>query len=243
MTGFPGKNNVGNDIVKLENVFEQEFVSFLHDDCKKQLKYNLLSDQYILSSKAIIDCHGLAVCNGKKIIKDPEFPYCTRNWNLFCMKMQSIMYDYCDKFNLDKSELTPHSCWVERSLISDNDTIKSKIDDTDEWLDLFCNSNHALTHYRVVYFLKNPNCEFGIEIPNKFNLSGEENSLYIIPTNIYDCHTKFSTDTEEQFVLMFDWYLHPKDSPNDPTWTFPNKYNHKLLKKYVKILRRKLPQK
>lgn len=241
-----GKNNLGNDIVQIKNVFDKEFVNFLFDDCREQVKYNLLSDNHILSSKAIIDCHGLAVCKNSEVIKDPEFPYCIRNWNLFCIKMQNVMFDYCDKFNLNKSEITPHSCWVERSLIGEDCFIKSPIDDTDDWLDLFCNSNDPLIHYRIVYFLKNSNPEFGLMISNEdceFDLLGEENSLYVLPTNNYNCYTKFSTNTEEQFVLMFDWYLHPKESSEDATWIFPNKYNYKLHKKYIQILKRKLTKK
>jgi hypothetical protein len=241
-----GNNNVGNDIVKVSNVFDEDFINFLYDDCQNQLKYNLLSDNYILSSKGIIDCHGLVICNNKQIKQDPEFPYSIRNWNLFCIKMQNIMFDYCDKFELNKGNITPHSCWVERSLIVKLPYIEAPIDDTDVWLDAFCNNSHPLTHYRIVYFLKNPCSEFGLIIcdkDKKFNLLGEENSLYILPTGKYNCYTKFSTTIEEQFVLMFDWYLHPDNSTEDPTWTFPNKYNRKLLKKYIKILKKKLPQK
>lgn len=242
MTIFRGKNKLGDDIVKIENVFDQDFVNFLYNDCQKQLDYNLLDNNYILSSKAIIDCHGLAICKDDQVIKDPEFPYCTRNWNLFCIKMQNIMFDYCDKFNLDKATITPHSCWVERSLVGGEPFIKFPIDDSDKWLDSFCNSPNPLTHYRIVYFLKNPNPKCGLII-DQFDLSVEQNCLYILPTNNYSCHTKFSTDNEEQYVLMFDWYLHPEDSLEDPTWIFPNKYNYKLHKKYIRILKRKLPKK
>lgn len=240
-----GNNNLGSDIVEVTNVFDQEFVNFLYYDCKQQIEYNLLDNNYILSSKAIIDCHGLAICKEEKVIKDPEFPYCIRNWNLFCIKMQNIMFDYCDNFNLNKSEITPHSCWVERSLIGKDCFIHAPIDDTDKWLDSRCNVE-SLTHYRIVYFLKNPNPDHGLIISkenNQFNLPGKENSLYILPTNNYNCYTKFLTDTDDQFVLMFNWYLHPETSPEDATWTFPNKYNYKLHRKYIKILKRKLTKK
>lgn len=264
-----GRKKVGSDIIQIKNVFDEDLVSFLFDDCQNQLKFNLLKDNYIFSpkiiyfhqklytfiknyillTKPIIDCHGLVICENGEVKKDLEFPYSIRNWNLFCLKIQNSMFDYCDKFGIDKSELTPHSCWVERSLISKEKSIipttEMPIDDNDSWLDSFCGAN-SLTHYRVVYFLKNPNPTLGIKIYTKkkvLNLLGEENSLYIIPSNSYNSYIEFPTDNEKHFILMFDWYLHPKDSPNDPTWIFPNKYNNKNLKQYIKILKKKLTKK
>lgn len=246
MTVYLGKNKIGSDIIKIKDVFDEDFINFLYNECQQQLKYNLLSDNCVLSSKCIIDCHGLVVCGEKTIKHDPIFPYSIKNWNIFCIKMRNIIYSYCDEFNLDKSYIIPHSCWVERSLIGKPPFVEIKINDNDKWLNSFCNNGNPLNHYRVVYFLKNLNSEFGVTILDgkyKTNLLGEENSLYVIPTSNYNCYTKFSTTDNEQFVLMFDWYLHPKYSRNYPTWAFPNKYNDKLFKNYIKMLKKKFDKK
>jgi hypothetical protein len=33
---------------------------------------------------------------------------------------------------------------------------------------------------------------------------------------------------------MFNWYLHPKESSENPAWVFPNKYNFEVFKTYIK---------
>lgn len=242
---FCGENN---RIIKIENVFDEEFISFLYKNCQEQLEFNLSIKDFIHITNNIIDCHGLAFRENNQVQRDPNFPYCTRNWNLFCIKMQDIMFNYCDMFNLDKSQLSPHSFWAERY---PTNTLpepfkQPPLIDTDEWLDLFCNSDIPLTHYRIVYFLKNTNSEFGLIVYNKtdkVSLPGIENTLYILPTTDYDCRVNFSDTNEDQLLLMFDWYLHPKESINDPTWVFPNKYNRKLHKKYFELLKNKLTKK
>lgn len=241
-----GKNN---RIIKLENVFEEEFISFLYENCQKQLEFNLLREGFIHITKNIIDCHGLSLCEDSNVQRDPDFPYCIRNWNLFCIKMQNIMFDYCDRFDLDKSQLNPHSFWAEKYLINNlPEHFKeiSRLDDTDKWLDFCCNSTTPLTHYRIVYFLENINSKFGIVVydgNDRLDFPGTQNSLYILPTSDYDCRIKFSDNNENQLVLMFDWYFHPKESTYNPAWVLPNKYNYKLHKKYVELLKNKLPKK
>jgi len=240
-----GKNN---RIVKIENVFDKEFISFLYENCQEQLEFNLSIKDFIHITNNIIDCHGLALRENDKVQRDPNFPYCIRNWNLFCIKMQDIMFDYCDTFNLDKSQLSPHSFWAEKYLVNTlpEPFRQPLLIDSDEWLDEFCNSPVPLTHYRIVYFLKNINPEFGIIVydkNDKLEFPGTENSLYILPTSDYDCHIKFSKTNENQLVLMFDWYFHPEESIRDPTWVFPNKYNYRLHKKYFSLLKNKLTKK
>jgi hypothetical protein len=145
------------------------------------------------------------------------------------------MFKYCDQFNIDKLELVTHSCWVERSTINENDFVDIKIDDTDILLNSICDVNN-LIHYRIIYFLKNPNPKFGFTVVNgdkKLTFTGEENCLYVVPStpsDNYYCYTSFPTDTEDQFILMFNWYLHPKESLELPAWTFPNKYNFYFVK-------------
>lgn len=244
MINFVGKNNVG----EVKNVFSKHFRNFLLEDCQKQLKFNIVK-QYFVNlydvtnrvhlSNCIIDCHGLNICEETRIKKDWDFPYSIKQWNIFCLKMQNIMFKYCDQLNIDKSQLSPHSCWVERSNISDNDSVNVILDDTDTLLNSICDVD-KLTHYRIIYFLKSPNPEFGFTIVNgdkKLSIHGEENSLYIIPsspTDDYYCYTSFPTDNENQFILMFNWYLHPKESSENPAWVFPNKYNFEMFKTYIK---------
>lgn len=244
MIDFVGKNNVG----EVKNVFSKHFRNFLFEDCQKQLKFNIIK-QYFVNlydvtnrvhlSNCIIDCHGLNICEETRIKKDWDFPYSIKQWNIFCLKMQNIMFKYCDQFNIDKSQLAPHSCWVERSNISSNDSVNVILDDTDTLLNSICDVD-KLTHYRIIYFLKCPSPEFGFTLVNgdkKLTISGEENCLYVVPstpTDDYYCYTSFPTDTEEQFVLMFNWYLHPKESLESPAWVFPNKYNFEVFKTYIK---------
>jgi len=248
MTIFPGKNIVGNNIVKVENVFSKHFVNFLYKDCQQQLKFNIIKPYFVNLydvtkrlhlSNCIIDCHGLNRCENNEIEKDWNFPYSIQNWNIFCLKMQNIMFKYCDEFGIDKSELSPHSCWVERSTISKNISVDVTLDDTDILLNSICKTNN-LTHYRIIYFLKAPNPKFGLTIVNgnnKLSIPGEENCLYVVPsspTNDSYHYTSFPTDNERHFVLMFNWYLHPKEFSEKPAWVFPNKYNFKIFKTYIK---------
>lgn len=247
MTDLLGIKKIGNKLVKVENIFSENLVNFLYEDCKKQLKFNLseeslLEDNDIRISKCILDCHGLRICGGKgeKIKNDLTFPYSTKNWNIFCIKMQNIMFKYCDKFGIDKSQIAPHSCWVERSYINKFEFGSKQLnilDDTDEFLNTWLNSK-SIPHYRILYFLKTPDYKrygLGIRYENTIlTLPAEENSLYIVPTDENECYTQYSTDTEDNFVLMFDWYLHPKNSTMVPAWRFPNKYNYKVFKEYIK---------
>ena len=248
MTVFPGKNILGNNIVKVENVFSKHFTDFLYKDCQKQLKFNVIKPYFINLydvtkrlhlSNSIIDCHGLNICENSKIIKDWNFPYSIKNWNIFCLKMQNIMFKYCDQFNIDKSELAPHSCWVERSNISENNIVDVMIDDTDILLNSICDTD-KLIHYRIIYFLRAPNSKFGLTIVNETNKTSipvEENCLYIVPSSSTDSnyhYTSFPTDNEDHFVLMFNWYLHPKQFSEKPAWVFPNKYNFETFKTYIK---------
>lgn len=247
MIDLLGTKKVGNKIAKMQNVFSKHFVNFLYEDCQKQLELNLnneevsnfLDDVDIKISKCIIDCHGLRICDSD-VKNDLVFPYSVQNWNIFCLKMQNIMFEYCDKFSLDKSQLTPHSLWVERSSISKykfrNKQI-NRLDDTDillnKWLD---DSN--IPHYRILYFLKNPDPnEYGLGVGNGesiLTIPAEENSLYVIPTNGGEYYSQYSMKTEDHIILMFDWYLHPKDSKYSPAWKFPNKYNYKSFEAYIK---------
>jgi hypothetical protein len=231
-----GKNKIANDIIQVKNVFSKPFVNFLIDDCQKQLEFNLKSNLDIRNTKCILDCHGLSICDKTLVKKDPQFPYSIKNWNIFCVKMQNIMFKYCDQFNIDKSEITPHGCWVDSSTFSNKNIIQIKLHDADDWTNSLCNVTQ-LTHYRIVYFLKNPNPKFGLELKQEYEnffLEGKENSLYIIPTNTYNCYANYPTNTQEKLVLMFNWYLHPKESLELPTWKFPNKYNYKIFKTYIK---------
>ena len=248
MTIFPGKNIVGNDIVKVENVFSKHFINFLYKDCQQQLKFNVVKPYFVNLydvtkrlhlSNSIIDCHGLNRCENNGIEKDWDFPYSIQNWNIFCLKMQNIMFRYCDEFGIDKSELSPHSCWVERSTISENISIDVTLDDTDILLNSICKTDN-LTHYRIIYFLKTPNPKFGLTIVNgnnKLSIPGEENCLYVVPSSLTNDsyhYTSFPTDNEGHFVLMFNWYLHPKEFSEKPAWVFPNKYNFETFKTYIK---------
>jgi len=239
-----GKNNIG----KVKNVFSKHFRNFLHEDCQKQLKSNVVK-QYFVNlydvtnrlhlSNSIIDCHGLNICNQSRIEKDWNFPYSIKEWNIFCIKIQNIMFKYCDQFNIDKSQLAPHSCWVERSNVSSNDSVNVILDDTDTLLNSICDTDR-LTHYRVIYFLKSPKPKFGLTVVSrneKTILLGEENSLYIVPstpTDEYYCYTSFPTDNENHLILMFNWYLHPQEFLEKPAWVFPNKYNFEVFKTYIK---------
>lgn len=238
-----GKNKIG----KVKNVFSKHLVNFLYQDCQRQLKFNVVKPYFanlydvtkrLHLSNCIIDCHGLNICENSKIEKDWDFPYSIKNWNIFCLKMQNIMFQYCDQSDIDKSQLAPHSCWVERSNISDNDFVDVILDDTDILLNSICDVDN-LTHYRIVYFLKSPDPKFGLTLVNgdeKLFLPAEENCLYIVPSTPKDdyCYTSFPTDNEEQFILMFNWYLHPKESSEQPAWVFPNKYNFETFKSYIK---------
>jgi len=250
MITFVGKDNdkLLCNFGQVKNVFSNHFINFLHEYCQKQLEFNVVKPYFIdlidttkrlHLSNSIIDCHGLNICEKTKIKKDWNFPYSIKEWNIFCMKMQNIMFRFCDEFDIDKSLLAPHTCWVEGSNVSNNDSVKVIIDDTDTLLNSVFDVDQ-LTHYRIIYFLKTPNSKFGLTMvygDKTICIPSEENSLYIIPSipkedNYF--YTTFPTDSEEHLVLMFDWYLHPKETLSRPAWVFPNKYNFKVFKSYIK---------
>jgi hypothetical protein len=246
MINLLGKEKVGDKIAFVKNVFSQNFVSFLYEDCQRQLKVNtnnevvsnFLDDVDIAISKCIIDCHGLRICDDL-VRNDLIFPYSIKNWNIFCLKMQNIMFEYCDEFGLDKSQLTPHSSWVERSSVSKykfREKQINRLDDTDEFLNTWLNVND-IRHYRILYFLKNPDPKVcGLSVGNGksiLTLPAEENSLYIVPTSEGEYYSQYSMKTEDNIILMFDWYLHPKGSKYLPAWKFPNKYNYQVFRNYV----------
>lgn len=256
MINLLGRKKIGSKLAKVQNVFNDHFVNFLYEDCKKQIKFNLGSsiifsgkentdkpslfeDSDILISNCIIDCHGLRICEDEKIKNDLVFPYSNRNWNIFCIKMQNVMFEYCDKIGVDKSQLAPHSCWVERSSVSKyklRSKIINLIDDTDEWLNTWLNTDN-IPHYRILYFLKTPDSKkygLGVEYKNSIvTLPAEENSLYIIPTINSKYYTQYSTNSDETIIIMFDWYLHPKDSDHLPAWKLPNIHNYKFFERYI----------
>jgi len=243
MVSSTGTSVLGNDIIKVSNVFDQEMVDFLIEDCDKQLKYNsIVNREFNISvTKPILDCHGLSVCDDTSCTKDAEFPYSVDKWNKFAMKMQAIMFKYCDKLNIDKTLLTPHSCWLEHFAPNDNELFSalelmpvkiSPIEDTDIWLNERCGVE-KLTHFRMVYFLDSTSENYGLVIDHKStprHLKGKKNSLYIIPSNRYQAAAVYN---RKRSNLMFHWYLHPKESLKEPTWKFPNKFNNKQYLKYV----------
>lgn len=262
MIDLLGTKEIGNNCVKVQNVFSKHFVDFLYEDCKKQFEYNLgssitwdesneykpalVEDADILISNCITDCHGLRIL-GKELKNDLVFPYSIRNWNIFCVKMQNIMFEYCDKFNLDKSQLAPHSCWVERSSTSKYKFLSKRInliddkhinliDDTDDWLNTWLGVD-KISHYRILYFLTTSDSKkygLGVRYNNLIvTLPAENNSLYIIPSIDSEYYTQYPTNSDETMILMFDWYLHPKGHELLPAWKFPNKYNFEVYKRYV----------
>jgi len=238
MTDSTGNSPLGDDIVKVSNVFDQEMIDFLIEDCDKQLKYNLIDKNgHSLSiTKPILDCHGLKICDDNSYREDLEFPYSVDKWNKFSLHMQNIMFQYCDRFNIDKGLVTAHSCWLEHSTTLGDfigNLISTPIDDRDVWLNERCGVEE-LTHFRIVYFLKSESEKTGImtNIGNEIKyLKGVENSLYIIPSTTYNFK---ATYTCARYNLMFDWYLHPRESEKEPTWKFPNKFNNEKYLQYVR---------
>ena len=240
MTDSTGNSPFGDDIIKVSNVFDQEMIDFLIKDCDKQLKYNLIDngDVSISMTKPILDCHGLRICDDNSYREDPEFPYSVDKWNKFSLHMQNIMFRYCDRFNIDMGLVTPHSCWLEHSTSFVNPTnllhlISTPVKDIDVWLNKRCGVEE-LTHFRIVYFLKSDCEEKGmtLTIGDKIKyFKGVENSLYIIPTNNYNFKSLY---TCPRYTLMFNWYLHPRESEKEPTWKFPNKFNNEKYLQYVK---------
>lgn len=210
-----------NNIVILEDVFGEELVELLYISCKKQFTYNVLHNDDILVTNCILDCHGLALSS------NVVFPYYENHWNIFCMTLKKIMYDYCDKVGFDKEHLVPHSCWGERS----NQTIKKYKrmhkeelkKNCDEWLEDYLQINN-LNKMRMIYYLKNPDPKYGttLLIKDKFiSIPGKENSLCIVTCGDNKFSNKFPVDTDNKYNLIFDWYIHPPESKNMPTWFLP----------------------
>ena len=100
-----------NGISIIENIFDEETIDLLYISCKKQFIYNIAHYNEIYVTNCILDCHGLALS------PNVVYPYYENQWNVFCMEIKKIMIDYCDKMGYDKEQLTPHSCWGERSRI------------------------------------------------------------------------------------------------------------------------------
>jgi hypothetical protein len=215
-----------NNIVILEDIFDQKMIDLLYLSCKKQFVYNIAHHDQIYVTNCILDCHGLALSSSV------VFPYYENHWNIFCMKIKKIIIDYCDKVGLDKTQITPHSCWGERSVnkVKNNGKTYKRFHseqfqkNIDEWLEQYLKVE-KIELIRVIYFLKNPDPKFGttVSINNKIiSIPGKENSLCIIPCGDNMFSNKFPIDTDEKYNLVFDWYLHPPNAKNMATWFLPD---------------------
>lgn len=242
MDDSPGRKSLGSDVWKESNVFSPEITDILYSECLKQLEHNALrfknGEKHI--SNCVLDCHGLSVIKNGSVERDPQFPYCIEEWNEFLLKIQEIMFAYCDKNGIDKSIISPHSCWIETSRclhVNSSGFSLVKNDDSDLWLDSECGSEVA--HYKVIYILKDPNPGLAIRVVKdgeNIDFSGSENCLYVLPSKKYDFYVAYPDNSDAKINLVFDWYLHPKDSKmSSPAWKIPNKHDIFLNEDNVSI--------
>lgn len=243
MDDSPGRKSLGNDVWKESNVFDPELIEVLYSETKKHLEHNTVKYRHsslIATTNCIIDCHGLSIIKNGSVERDPEFPYCIGEWNKFIKKIQDIMFSYCDANCIDKRFLSPHSCWAESSKNHhpNGGNLLDKNDDIDLDLNLECGSD--LIHFKVIYFLKNPVTNFSLRVlkdGENIDFSGEENSLYVIPSSKYEFYNVFPLNTTEKINIAFDWYLHPKNlTMSSPAWKIPNKFNHNLNEDNIAII-------
>ena len=92
------------------DVFSEDLRLDILKSSEKHFANNLVDgDNGILQiTEAIIDCHGLSLSPSS------FFPYSERCWNIFCLKIRDLVYEYCDKSDINWSSMTPFSCWGER---------------------------------------------------------------------------------------------------------------------------------
>lgn len=213
-------------------MFPKDLVDKLHQSCDKHFVYNK-KDQldYLEITNCIIDCHGLALSDSK------EYPYEEDHWNIFCTTIKKHVLEYAKNLKLNSSIIIPHSCWSER-ICEWQDPLQYKLlplflpytsDEPWEYVnddEMYDFWGLQKPMFRVVYYLKNPNSDYGthVSIPNGVHInSGVENSIFIFDGGrLPSMNTIPSPDDlkkSPKYTIIFDWYInHPYD---DPAWVLP----------------------
>lgn len=221
-----------NEVLVIDNLFDESTVSELKNSVEKHFKDNLLSTDFIDITNSIVDCHGLALSD------TAYFPYSERCWNILCLKMKKNVDKYSESLGIDPVSVIPYSCWAERSVNASEEYTRPLKGTIEFDSPLRPNGNYVRDaadivkdvdgqvrkHFlRSVYNLESYDSSYGtvIQFGNQFKctkIESKDNRLIIYDGGSYKS-AHYYPDVPGKCNIVFDWYI---NEPYDvPDWILP----------------------
>jgi hypothetical protein len=202
------------------DVFSEEIMSYLRKSCEKHFIHNVIVENpkmYFEFTETIIDCHGLALTSSRK------YPYEEEWWNVFVLKAKKEVLKYAQISGIDPKIVAPFALWSFRIIeyasvlqyLNHNPYINMRpIEDN--------GIEHGKKMISAIYYLNNPNENFGILVKTNQNNSvvrnetdfyinyGKENSFFILDSSL---HHSFVAPSPEDlkispvYIIQFDFFI------------------------------------